>query len=69
MIKMQRNSMSQDRNDHIGNAREYRSKAADCAVHTTPSLSQGNEARRSEKAYAALADNEGWLAKNSEKLV
>jgi hypothetical protein len=63
--------MSKSRNDHIGNAQGYRSKAADCAetVHTTPSRSQGNEARRREKAYAALADNEEWLAKNSEKLV
>jgi hypothetical protein len=57
--------------DHVGHAQEYRSKAADCAqtAHTTLPPGQGNEARRREKAYAALADNEDWLAKNSGKLV
>jgi len=37
-------------------------------VRTVRSLKQGSEARKSQKAYAALADNENWLAANADKL-
>jgi hypothetical protein len=52
-------------------ARAYRAKAAECAdiVRTTRSLRQGSDARQSERAYAALADNEQWLAENADKVV
>jgi hypothetical protein len=32
-------------------------------------LKQGSEARKSQKAYTTLAENEDWLAKNDDKLV
>jgi hypothetical protein len=51
-------------------AEAYRAKAAELAdkIRTVRSLKQGSEARKSQKAYAALADNEDWLAKNADKL-
>ena len=63
--------MGKDQTSHTENAREYRSKAAACAetARTTRSLKQRSEARKSEKAYMKLAENEDWLAKNSEKLM
>ena len=63
--------MSKDRTRHTESAQQFRQKAAACAetVRTTPSLQQGSEARRSERAYVMLAENADWLAKNSEKLV
>lgn len=62
--------MRKDQVNHAENAREYRSKAGACAetVRTTRSLREGSEARKSQKAYNTLAENEDWLAKNAEKL-
>jgi hypothetical protein len=56
---------------HAEKAREYRSKAACYAevVRTTTSLKQGAEARRKQRSYMDLAENEDWLADNSENLV
>jgi hypothetical protein len=55
---------------HAENAETYRAKAAELAetVRTVRSLKQGSEARQSQKAYTALADNEIWLAANADKL-
>ena len=63
--------MSNDQTYHAANAVQYRAKAAELAstVRTTRSLKQGSEARKSQQAYAMLADNEEWLAKNSDKVV
>lgn len=63
-------SISDDEKTHTENAEAYREKAAELAetVRTTRSLKQGSEARKSRKAYTALADNEDWLAKNGDKL-
>ncbi len=63
--------MGKEKTNHTESAQEYRSKAAACAetVRTTRSLKQGSDARKSEKAYMELAENEDWLAKNSEKLI
>jgi len=56
---------------HPENAEAYRAKAAEAAetVRTVRSLKQGSEARKSQKAYTTLAENEDWLAKNDDKLV
>lgn len=56
---------------HAENAEAYRTKAAELAetVRTVRSLKLGGEARKSQKAYTALADNENWLAANADKLV
>jgi len=55
---------------HMDNAKAYRAKADEMAetVRTTRSLRQGSEARKSQKAYATLADNEEWLARNGDKV-
>ena len=62
--------MSSDEKTHVENAKAYRAKAADMAetIRTTRSLEQGSEARRSQRAYATLADNEDWLAQNADKV-
>ena len=62
--------MTGDEKTHAEKAQAYREKAADLAetVRTTRSLKQGSEARKSQKAYAALADNEDWLAHNADKV-
>lgn len=59
-----------DEKTHAENAKAYRAKAAALAetVPTTRSLQQSSEARKSQKAYAALADNEDWLAQNADKV-
>ena len=64
-------SMADDEKTHTENAETYRAKAAEAAetVRTVRSLKQGSEARKSQKAYTTLADNEDWLAKNADKLV
>jgi hypothetical protein len=31
-------------------------------------IKQGSEARKSQKAYTALAENEEWLVENADKL-
>jgi len=63
--------MNSDQENHVESARQFRAKAAEFAglVRTTRSLRQGSEARRRQKAYTALAENEEWLAGNSDKLV
>ena len=63
-------SMIDDEKTHTKNAEGYRAKAAELAetVRTTRSLKQGSEARKSQKAYTTLADNEDWLAKNADKV-
>jgi hypothetical protein len=63
--------MTEDETSHADNAQAYREKAAKFAetVRTTRSLKQGSEARKSQKAYTTLADNEDWLAKNTDKVV
>lgn len=63
--------MTGNESEHAKNARTYRAKAAELAeaVRTTRSLREGSDARRSQQAYAALADNEEWLAKNADKIV
>jgi hypothetical protein len=62
--------MTNDDENHTENATAYRAKAAELAetVRTVRSLKQGSAARKSQKAYDALADNEEWLAKNGDKL-
>ena len=62
--------MTSDEKTHAENARAYREKAAGLAetVRTTRSMKQGSEARKSQKAYTTLADNEDWLAKNADKV-
>lgn len=62
--------MTDDEKTHTENAKAYREKAAQLAetVRTTRSLKQGSEARKSQKAYVALADNEEWLAQNADKV-
>jgi hypothetical protein len=62
--------MTDDKKTHADNAKGYREKAAELAetVRTTRSLKQGSEARKSQKAYTTLADNEDWLAKNADKV-
>ena len=62
--------MTVDEKTHTANAEVYRAKAAELAetVRTVRSLKQGSGARKSQKAYTALADNEDWLAKNTDKL-
>lgn len=64
-------TIADDRMRHAENAREYRSKAAACAeiVRTTTSLKRGAEAREKQRSYMELAQNEDWLADNSDKLV
>lgn len=61
--------MISDEKTHVENAKAYRAKAAELAetVRTTRSLRQGSEARKSQKAYVTLADNEDWLAQNADK--
>ena len=63
-------SMTHDEKTHADNAKGYREKAAELAetVRTTRSLKQGSEARKSQKAYTTLAENEDWLAKNADKV-
>ena len=62
--------MADDKKTHTENAETYRAKAAELAetVRTTRSLKQGSEARKSQKAYTELAENEDWLTKNADKL-
>ena len=62
--------MTDDEKTHAENAKTYRAKAAEFAekVRTVRSLKQGSDARKSQKAYDTLADNEDWLAKNADKL-
>jgi len=63
--------VTDDKKTHTQNAEAYRAKAAEAAetVRTVRSLKQGSEARKSQKAYTTLAENEDWLAKNDDKLV
>jgi hypothetical protein len=63
--------MAEDETTHTQNAAAYRAKAAEAGetVRTVRSLKQGSEARKSQKAYTTLAENEDWLAKNDDKLV
>lgn len=60
-----------DRENCLENAKRFREQAAESAqlVRTTRSLRQGSEARRRQKAYSALAENEEWLAGHADKLV
>ena len=62
--------MTDDEKTHTENAQAYREKAAELGetIRTTRSLKQGSEARKSQKAYTTLADNEDWLAKNADKV-
>ncbi len=62
--------MSGTEKNYTDNARAYRVKAAEFGekMRTIRSLKQGSEARKSQKAYTTLADNEDWLAKNADKL-
>jgi hypothetical protein len=62
--------MTDDEKTHTENARVYRAKATEQAenVRTVRSLKLSSEARKSQKAYAALSDNEEWLAQNADKL-
>ena len=62
--------MDSDREDHVESAKQFRAKAAEAQglVRTTRSLREGGEARRRQKAYTALAENEEWLAGNLDKL-
>jgi hypothetical protein len=62
--------MNRDQEDYAASAKRYRAQAAELAdlVRTTRSLRQGSEARRRQKAYTALAENEEWLAGNADKL-
>ncbi len=57
--------MTDDEKTHMENAEVYRAKAAEAAetVRTVSSLKHGSEARKSQKAYTMLADNEDWLGK------
>jgi hypothetical protein len=50
--------MTDDEKTHAENAEAYRAKATELA----------ETVRKSQKAYTALADNEDWLAKNTDKL-
>lgn len=62
--------MSNDKTNHAANAAGYRARAADCeATALAGSPEQGDSARKSQRALTALADNEDWLAKNSDKIV
>ena len=62
--------MSNDATNHAANAEEYRAKAAECAssVDTAPSAEKRSDAQKSERAYVTLAENEDWLAANSDKV-
>ncbi len=60
--------MTDDKKTHTESAEAYRAEAGE-KVRTVRSLKQGSEARKSQKAYSELADNEDWLAKNADKLV
>ena len=62
--------MTSTQRDHSESAKGYRAKAEECAerVRTTRSLKQGSEARKSQKAYLTLAENEEWLAGHADKL-
>ena len=62
--------MTRSENAHTENAEAYRTKAAELAeiVRTTRSLRESSEARKSQRAYATLADNEEWLAQNADKV-
>ncbi len=62
--------MTGDEKTHVENAQGYREKAAELAetARTARSLKQGGEARKSQKAYTTLADNEDWLAQNADKV-
>ena len=51
-----------------GLARVTRMPGTRRTVRTVRSLKQGSDARKKQKAYDALADNEDWLAKNGDKL-
>jgi hypothetical protein len=48
----------------MSQAQDYRSKAAEYSdlVATTRSLKDGSRYRKLATSYAALADNEDWLA-------
>ena len=62
--------IDRDRESYLESARRFREQAAELAhlVRTTRSLRQGSEARRRQKAYKALAENEEWLAGHADKL-
>lgn len=62
--------MSNDAANHSANAEGYRAKAAECAstVVVAPSPEKRSDAQKSERAYVTLAENEDWLAANSDKL-
>jgi hypothetical protein len=62
--------MNGDQENHVDSAKRYRAQAAELSdlVRTTRSLKQGGEARKRQKAYTALAENEEWLAENADKL-
>lgn len=63
--------IDRDRENYFESAKRFREKAMELAhlVRTTRSLRQGSEARRQQKAYNALAENEEWLAGHADKLV
>ena len=54
---------------YVGKLRGEKAAEAGERVRIVRSLKQGSEARKSQKAYATLADNEDWLANNADKLV
>ena len=61
--------MTVDEKTHTANAEVYRAKAAELAETVrTVRVEAGQRRAQESKAYTALADNEDWLAKNTDKL-
>jgi hypothetical protein len=60
-----------EKTNHAANAAGYRAKAADreSAGDTMGSPEQRHDARKSQQALTALADNEDWLAANADKVI
>jgi hypothetical protein len=60
-----------EKNPHAASAEDYREKAAESAdtARTAESPEAAKSAGKREKAYAAMAENEEWLAKNGGKTV
>ena len=63
--------MNTEKNQHTASAEGYREKAAESAdiARTAESSQAATSAGKSEKAYAAMAENEEWLAKNGGRTV
>jgi hypothetical protein len=63
--------MNTEKNAHTASAEGYREKAAESAdiACTAESSEAAKSAGKREKAYAAMAENEEWLAKNGGKTV